>query len=143
MDAKDWDPCVMDYDSYESWRDDTVNNGYLRRVGSSFDYPDDLIDLENGEYVSHMAEPVNAAISYDDLNVEEDVVKEVLDFLGSKGYDTSNREVRNYADAVAEYIDMSRQAYQSMGEESPYTVEQWYDDTLMNYPYELEDLPTV
>lgn len=104
-------------------------------VDSSFDYPDDLVDLENGEYESHATEPVNASV--------DGPTQEVLNFLASKGYDTSDKSVINYADAVAEYMDMSRQAYEREGMESPYSLDQWYEDTMMNYPQELEDLPMV
>lgn len=119
--------------------------GELEGIGidSSFDYPDDLEDLENGEYESHVTEPINSSVSYDDLD-GEDVVGEVLDFFKNKmGLDTDNREVKNYAEAVAEYIDMSRQAYAHEGRKSPYTMEDWYNDTKMNYPDELEGLPTI
>lgn len=104
-------------------------------IDSSFDYPDDLEDLENGEYESHATEPVNASV--------DGPTQEVLNFLASKGYDTSDKSVINYADAVAEYMDMSRQAYEHEGMESPYSLDQWYEDTMMNYPEELEDLPMV
>lgn len=67
--------------------------------------------------------------------------EEVLHFLGEKGYDTDAQTVRNYSDAVAEYMDMSREAYKAEGMESPYTLDQWYEDTKMNYPDELDDLP--
>ena len=69
------------------------------------------------------------------INEEYDpVTKEVIQFLDYKGYDTSDRRVRNYANAVAEYIDMAREA---LGE---YSLEDWYKDTKMNYPEDLKDL---
>ena len=59
----DDDPIVNQYDTFEDWLDDTESSGYLRKIGSSFDYPDDLEDLENGEYESHMTEPVKGSIA--------------------------------------------------------------------------------
>lgn len=163
-------------------------------VESSFVYPDDLEDLENGEYESHVTEPINASVDLtsedivdwicehdlacsdckryfkvDDLSkvdsedlcgwiedhdqlyedfkqrfgiVEEcitasvdPVTQEVLDYFEKKlGWDVSNKRVRNYADAVAEYIDISREA-----EPAGYTMDEWYRDTKMNYPEELEE----
>ena len=59
---------------------------------------------------------------------------EVLRYLDHEGYDADAKDVRNYADAVAEYIDMIR----STGED--YSVADWYRDTTENYPEELSDL---
>ena len=71
------------------------------------------------------------------MSAVDQPTKEVLDFLAKKGYDTDDREVKNYADAVAEYIDMAREA------EGSYTLDQWYKDTKVNYPDELEGLPMI
>lgn len=70
-------------------------------------------------------------------------VEDVLEFLASKGYDTSAFEVKSYAEGVANYMDMSREAYEHEDMEWPYTLEQWYKDTQQNYGYELEDLPRI
>lgn len=63
--------------------------------------------------------------------------KEVIQFLSSKGFDVNDKRVQNYAEAVAEYIDLAREA------EDGYSLEDWYKDTKMNYPEELEDLARV
>ena len=63
------------------------------------------------------------------------VTKEVLKFLGNKGFDTTAKTVMNYADAVAEYVDMVRSV------EGKYDLEDWYKDTKLNYPEEFDGLP--
>lgn len=70
-------------------------------------------------------------------------VEDVLDFLAAKGYDVSTSEVKSYAEGVADYMDMSREAYEHEDLDWPYTLEQWYKDTQQNYGDELEDLPKV
>jgi len=40
-------------------------------------------------------------------------------------------------------MDMSRNAYSDIGQESPYTLEDWYRDTKLNYPEELEEFEPV
>ena len=68
---------------------------------------------------------------------------EIIQFLGTKGYDTSSPVVDNYADAVLEYLQMCDDAWKDSGKQRTewYTLDQWYKDTLMNYPDELEELP--
>lgn len=107
-------------------------------IDSSFDYPDDLVDLEDGEYESHATEPVEA--SYDDDHFP---VEDVLKFLANKGYDTSSSEVKSYAEGVADYMDMSKAAYHETGAQWPYSLSKWYEDTRLNYPEELEGLPMI
>ena len=125
-------------------RIDELENG----LEASFDYPDDLEDLENGEYESHMTEPIEGAEDdglvgmFDDFinSITSDpVTKEVLKyFSGTLGFDIKDREVQNYADAVAEYIDMAREA---LGRD--YSLAEWYAETSKNYPEELEGLPKL
>lgn len=115
---------------------------------ASFDYPDDLEDLENGEYESHMAEPIEGAEgesltemfdNFIDGITSDPLTKEVLKyFSGTIGLDIKDREVQNYADAVAEYIKMAREA---LGRD--YSLAQWYEETSKNYPEELEGLPKL
>lgn len=68
---------------------------------------------------------------------------DVLKFLGNKGYDTSSPEVDSYADAVVEYLDMCDNAWKDSGKQraEEYSLDQWYKDTEMNYPEELQELP--
>lgn len=117
-------------------------------MGHVLDYAVPLSDLkmdfdsmdEDADYIAN-----TVLQDLDNLGDEEDITssvsisssidtKSVLDFLGSKGYDTSSDDVKNYADAVAEYIDMS---------DEDYPLDQWYKDTQMNYPEDLEELPRV
>ena len=63
----------------------------------------------------------------------DSTTKEVYEFLLDKGYDDTEA-LQNYADAVAEYVDMMREG---IGE---YSLEDWYKETLENYPEELEGL---
>lgn len=70
-------------------------------------------------------------------------VQDVLDFLASKGYDIDDPGVQNYAEGVAEYMDMSREAYERQDMEWPYDLDQWYEDTKLNYPGNLEELAKV
>lgn len=89
-------------------------------------------DAIESAIVTHMVDP----------ELREFPVEDVIEFLDSKGYDGNSQQVRNYADGVAEYMDMSREAYHDQGMDWPYTLDQWYKDTLQNYPAELEELPT-
>lgn len=99
-------------------------------VDASFVYPEDLIDLENGEYESHVTEPINAATDFKKL------ASDVLKFLANKGFDIASNSVRKYADAVAEYIEQAR-------EHTNYSIEEWYNETKHNYPEDLRELPKV
>lgn len=75
---------------------------------------------------------------------KHDGVLEVLRFFKNRlNWDIADPEVQNYATAVAEYMDMSRNAYSDIGQESPYTLEDWYRDTKLNYPEELEAFEPV
>lgn len=67
--------------------------------------------------------------------------EEVLDFFDKQlHWDIADRRVQNYADAVAEYLDMGYDAWRQAGyDEQPYTLEQWYEDTKMNYPDEIAE----
>lgn len=70
-------------------------------------------------------------------------VDEVLDFLAGKGFDKTSAEVKNYAESVASYLDMCEEAWDNYGEPSTYTLDQWYEDTKMNYGWTLDELPKV
>lgn len=67
--------------------------------------------------------------------------EEVLDYFDKTlGWDITDERVQNYADAVAEYLDMGYDAWRQAGyDEQPYTLEQWYEDTKMNYPDEIAE----
>lgn len=61
----------------------------------------------------------------------EELTDKVLKKLDDNGYDTSDRDVRNYAEAAAELIinDVNQD------------IDDWYSETLINYPEDLEELP--
>ena len=56
----DSDPVVSEYDSFEDWLDDTVNNGYLKKIAgsesveSAEDVDDDDEYDENAEYIQDL-----------------------------------------------------------------------------------------
>lgn len=90
------------------------------------------------DYVAHFGKAAVGIESATDATITIDTV---LNFLSSKGYDISTDEVKNYAEGVVEYMDMSRQAYEKEDMDWPYTLEQWYKDTQQNYPEDLAELP--
>ena len=59
---------------------------------------------------------------------------EVLDILDIAGFDIDRDDVKAYAEAAAEYIEMAREAG------NHYSAAQWYKDTKANYPEDLEAL---
>lgn len=59
---------------------------------------------------------------------------EVLDILDIAGFDIDRDDVKAYAEAAAEYIEMAREAG------NHYSAAQWYKDTKANYPEDLEML---
>ena len=90
------------------------------------------------DYVAHFGK---AAVGIESATDAVVTIDTVLNFLSSKGYDISTDEVKNYAEGVVEYMDMSRQAYEKEGMDWPYTLDQWYKDTQQNYPEDLAELP--
>ena len=60
---------------------------------------------------------------------------EVLKVLDDNGYDTQDKDVMSYADAAAEYIEMTRAET-----DGRYSVGQWFKDTKQNYPEDLKEL---
>lgn len=61
----------------------------------------------------------------------EELTDKVLKKLDDNGYDTSDKDVINYAEAAAELIinDVNQD------------IDAWYSETLINYPEDLEELP--
>lgn len=90
------------------------------------------------DYVAHFGK---AAVGIESATDAAVTIDTVLNFLSSKGYDISTDEVKNYAEGVVEYMDMSRQAYENEDMDWPYTLDQWYKDTQQNYPEDLAELP--
>lgn len=65
---------------------------------------------------------------------EKEIKQRLRSFLFNKGYDTDSEEVKNYISAAAELIGYSPDEY---------SVEEWYKDTLENYPEDLAALPKL
>lgn len=89
------------------------------RVESSFKYPEDMEDLENGEYESHVTEPVNASESvqsamYQDMDGST---------LGDIGTTATEEELRRLYDEWHD-SDPVVSEYESF--------EDWLDDTVNN-----------
>lgn len=63
---------------------------------------------------------------------EKEIKQKLRSLLFNKGYDTDSEEVKNYITAAAELIGYSPDEY---------SVEEWYKDTMENYPNEFEALP--
>ena len=59
----------------------------------------------------------------------------VIDVLGRQGYNIKTKTVRNYAEAAAQLLSYS-------GEAPNYaSALDWYNETAVNYPKDLEELP--
>lgn len=65
---------------------------------------------------------------------EKEIKQRLRSFLFNKGYDTDSEEVKNYISAAAELIGYSPDEY---------SVEEWYKDTMENYPEDLAALPKL
>ena len=72
-------------------------------------------------------------------------IEEVLDFFDKKlHWDITQRGVQDYAYAIVSYLNMGYDAWRQAGyDEQPYTLEQWYEDTRMNYPYVIEEMEAL
>ena len=109
-------------------------------------------DIESATEIDKEAEDVSDEDEKEDIEECDSVkastaikasysVEEIVDFLASKGFDANSKEVKSYAEGVKYYLDMCEKAWDDYGEPSKYTLEQWYKDTQMNYPGNLEELP--
>ncbi len=75
----------------------------------------------------------STAVKISNNNKEDSVYAELIQLLDDERYDTSTKEVQNYANAAADYI---------VNMAGPnYSVQQWFKDTQANYPEDLEALP--
>lgn len=97
-DLKDYDPIVEQYDSFESWLRDTVNNGYLREVYSS----KKITSEEDVEYLDNkdtLREFIDELVEHGvDIYDDQDILQE----LGANyGYDRDDQfaileDIREY-----------------------------------------------
>ena len=65
-----------------------------------------------------------------------DVESELYDLFDENDFDIEHPDVQKYIRAAAEYIEMAREA------EPGYSVLEWWQDTMDNYPEDLKELPT-
>lgn len=150
------DPEAIDYYGYEKH----LTECYQSEKGDSFtgsydDYLREKCDeaIADGfeltdEFLNNVNDPRQEVANCNDISTTDTIesttsVAEVLDFLSSKGYDVESEEVKNYAEGVASYMDISEEAYKNEDLEWPYTLDQWYKDTMQNYPDDLVELPRV
>lgn len=68
----------------------------------------------------------------------QDAQKAVYDFFMKKQWDLNIPEVANYADAVAEQLELDPEFA-----DGTYTMRDWYKDTYWNYPEEIEWLDST
>lgn len=79
----------------------------------------------------------NSVESATNLDTDYDSIKDsILNKLKSEGYDTSNQQVINYAESAADLL-----AYAD--NDADRSVDNWYEDTLNNYPEDLDMLPKI
>ena len=64
--------------------------------------------------------------------------KAVTDFFNKKGWDTTNNEVKNYIGGVCDILE-----YDPDWIEGIYTLDDWYRDTKLNYPEDIEWLDST
>lgn len=85
---------------------------------------------------------IESSEEFDPLKIPvlEYLSNKVLEYLRNEGYDVDAEGIKNYADAAAEYIELVRD---SDPENSRYSVEDWYKDTKLNYPEELDNLEKI
>lgn len=88
-----------------------------------------LEDLNASEDVSSCNEtPITSSDDVDEI--EEELTRK----FEAEGYDVSAEAVINTIQAAAEYLEM----YKDEGED--YSVDEWWEDTKMNYPEVFEDI---
>lgn len=64
-------------------------------------------------------------------------IDDVLQFLSDRDYDIASDEAISEANAAADYINKTRR------EGISYSIDDWFHDTELNYPEELEDIPMI
>jgi hypothetical protein len=62
----------------------------------------------------------------------------VLKILDDNNFDVTDEGVKNYASAAKQYIEMAQAE-----SDEPYTVEQWFKETSVNYPEDLAALKKI
>ena len=80
----------------------------------------------------------NTKKKYVKEDLYNDAQKAVYDFFMKKQWDLNNPEVANYADAVAEQLELDPEF--ATGE---YTMRDWYRDTQIGYPEDIEWLDST
>lgn len=150
-------------DMVESLREDVRSDSLKRELTSFLDDREyDTSDSEVKEYIDNAAEYIQMSRDagntysveewYKDTkeNYPEDlkelkkkkstysnVEDEVLKIFDENDFDVEDEEVKKYAEAAAEYIVETRNNWPQ------YSVEEWFEDTKMNYPEDLDELKKV
>lgn len=150
-------------DMVESLREDVRSDSLKRELTSFLDDREyDTSDPEVKEYIDSAAEYIqmsrDAGNTYsveewykdtkenypEDLkelkkkkSTHSNVEDEVLKIFDENDFDVEDEEVKKYAEAAAEYIVETRNNWPQ------YSVEEWFEDTKMNYPEDLDELKKV
>ena len=74
----------------------------------------------------------------EDTDLYHNARKAVYDFFSKKCWDTNIPEVANYAEGVIELLELDPEF--AIGE---YTMRDWYKDTQIDYPEEIEWLDST
>lgn len=103
--------------------------------------PEDLLNALNMRIEELSGSNIESATDIEASRQDKWTAEEILDFFESKlGWNRDDKRVQDYANAVMYYMNMSLDAWRDAGyEKSPYTLEQWYEDTKMNYPDEIAE----
>lgn len=150
-------------DMVESLREDVRSDSLKRELTSFLDDREyDTSDSEVKEYIDNAAEYIqmsrDAGNTYsveewykdtkenypEDLkelkkkkSTHSNVEDEVLKIFDENDFDVEDEGVKKYAEAAAEYIVETRNNWPQ------YSVEEWFEDTKMNYPEDLDELKKV
>jgi hypothetical protein len=150
-------------DMVESLREDVRSDSLKRELTSFLDDREyDTSDPEVKEYIDSAAEYIqmsrDAGNTYsveewykdtkenypEDLkelkkkkSTHSNVEDEVLKIFDENDFDVEDEGVKKYAEAAAEYIVETRNNWPQ------YSVEEWFEDTKMNYPEDLDELKKV
>ena len=127
------EPDEEDYVEVEADTDDDA-----RRRVSSKGYVTSVEEIES--LTNSYNKDVNCRKNYfkEDTDLYHDATKAVYDFFSRKGWDTNIPKVANYAEGVIELLELDPEF--ATGE---YTMSDWYKDTQINYPEDIEWLDST
>lgn len=152
-------------DNWEIYIDQQYGGIYVVQEGYDFSPTDDIGTIDDTAYKRDIDDLItlgNCLSNGEDFNtcmnnwygvkesvkhskkkyVKEDLYhdaqKAVYDFFMKKQWDLNNPEVANYADAVAEQLELDPEFANGT-----YTMRDWYKDTYWSYPEEIEWLDST